>query len=313
MSKRFVGVDLGLHSFDVAVRPDTLHWVVPYTPEGVSEFVKGMTKLSPQLVVMEACGNLERPLARALEQRAIPTAVMNPRQVRHYAKSTGRLAKTDKLDAEVLARFAEFVQPVPRPLPDEDTQRLRDALARRYQLMAMIVAEKNRLRQATTSVRRGIEAHLEWLKDALSQLDEEIRQHRSSNVDWEERIRLLETVPGVGSIVSTTLIGFLPELGSLDRRKIASLAGVAPFNRDSGLRTGRRSVWGGRAQVRSALYMSVITGIRCNGPIRSFYERLRRQGKPAKVALVACMRKLLTILNAMIRDRTPWQPQTAGP
>jgi len=313
MNKRFVGVDLGLHSFDVAVRPDGSHWVVPYTPEGVGDFVTRMNELRPQLVVMEACGNLERSLAGALQKGSISVAVMNPRQVRHYAKSIGQLAKTDKLDAEVLARFAEFVQPVPRPLPDEDAQRFRDSLARRHQVVTMIAAEKNRLRQAATSVRLGIEAHLQWLTDARSQLDEEIRQHCSSNADWEERTRLLETVPGVGSIVSTTLIGFLPELGSLDRRKIASLAGVAPFNRDSGLRTGRRSVWGGRAQVRTALYMSVITGIRCNGPIRSFYERLRGQGKPAKVALVACMRKLLTILNAMIRDRTSWQPQTAGP
>jgi len=311
MSKR--RVDLGLRSFDVAVRPDGLHWEVPHSPEGIAAFVRRASKLRPQLVVMEACGNLERSLARALEKKGIPVAVMNPRQVRHYAKSIGQLAKTDKLDAEVLARFAEFVQPVPRPLLDEDAERFRDTLARRHQLVTMITAEKTRLRQAAPAVRLGIEAHLQWLADALNQLDEEIRQQRRSDADWEERTRLLETVPGVGSIVSTTLIGFLPELGSLDRRKIASLAGVAPFNRYSGLRTGRRSVWGGRAQVRRAMYMSVITGIRCNGPIRSFYERLRGQGKPAKVALVACMRKLLTIPNAMIRDGTPWQPQTTGP
>lgn len=312
MSNRFVGVDLGLHSFDVAVRPDGSHWVVRNTAAGISAFVSRLRRLRPQLVVMEACGNLERPLARALEKRGIPVAVMNPRQVRHYAKSIGRLAKTDKLDAELLARFAEYVQPVPRPLLDEATEEFRSTPARRNQLVTMIVAEKSRLGHATGPAHEGIQAHLQWLKDALTHLDAELREQRESNPDWEQRARLLESVPGVGTIVSNTLIGFLPELGALDRRKIAALAGVAPFNRDSGVRTGRRSVRGGRAQVRTALYMSVVTGIRCNGPIRSFYERLRTQGKPGKVALVACMRKLLTILNAMTRDGTPWQPQTAA-
>ena len=313
MGRRFVGVDLGLRTFDVAVRPDGLHWVVPHTPEGVDGFATRMRELHPKLVVMEACGSLERSLARALEKAGISVVVMNPRQVRHYARSTGRLAKTDKLDAEMLARFAEFVQPLPRLLPDEDAERLRDSLARRHQVVTMIAAEKNRRRQATASLRPGIDAHLQWLSGALSQLDAEIHQRCSSDADWEERSRLLETVPGVGPVVSTTLIGFLPELGSLGRRSIASLAGVAPFNRDSGARTGRRSAWGGRTQVRSALYMSIVTCIRCNGPIRAFYQRLRDEGKPTKVAMVASMRKLLTILNAMIRDRTPWQPQPAGP
>ena len=308
MSKRYVGVDVSLRSFDVAVRPDELHWVHPYTTEGVSEFVKRMNKLRPRLVVMEACGNLERSLARALEHGDIPVAVMNPRQIRDFAKSIGQLAKTDKLDAEVLSRFAETVQSEPRPLPDENQEQLRDLLARRRQLVDMITAEKNRLRRASPSVRTGIESHLGWLNEELKKLDEEIRQRQKSNAKWEERTRLLESTPGVGSVVSTTLVGFLPELGALDRRQIAALVGVAPFNCDSGVRKGKRAVWGGRAQVRSALYMSVLAGLRCNDRIRSFYHRLREQGKPAKVALVACMRKLLTILNAMVRDHTPWQP-----
>lgn len=312
MSKRYVGVDVGLRSFDVAVRPDGLHWVVAYTPEEVREFVKRMQKLRPLLVVMEACGNLERTLARGLERGSISVAVMNPRQIRDFAKSIGQLAKTDKLDSEVLARFAETMRPEARPLPNEDEEQLRDLLARRCQLVGMITAEKNRLRRASASVRTGIETHLGWLSEELNKLGKEIRQWQKSKAVWEEKARLLETAPGVGAVVSATLVGFLPELGVLDRRKIAALVGVAPFNCDSDVRKGKRSVWGGRAQVRSALYMSVMAGIRCNAQIRSFYQRLREQGKPAKVALVACLRKLLTMLNAMIRDHIPWQPQPAN-
>jgi len=309
VSKRYVGVDVGLRSFDVAVRPDALHWVTPHTPEGIRQFVKRMREMHPQLVVMEACGNLERGLARELKRAAIPVAVMNPRQIRDFAKSTGQLAKTDKLDAAVLAQFAETMEPDPRELPDEDEELLRDLIARRCQLVGMITAEKNRLRRVSASIRAGIEAHLGWLGEELAKLENEIHRCRNSKRTWRERARLLESAPGVGAVVSTTLIGYLPELGTLGRRKISSLAGVAPFNCDSGVRKGRRAVWGGRAQVRSALYMSVMVGIRYNDRIRAFYQRLREQGKPTKVALVACMRKLLTILNAMIRDHVPWQPQ----
>jgi len=212
----------------------------------------------------------------------------------------------------VLARFAETMQPEPRLLPDEDEEQLRDLLSRRCQLVGMITAEKNRRRRASAHVRAGIETHLGWLGEELAKLENEIRRRRNSNAVWEEKARLLESAPGVGAVVSTTLIGFLPELGTLGRRKISSLVGVAPFNCDSGVRKGRRAVWGGRAQVRGALYMSVMVGIRCNDQIRSFYKRLRKQGKPAKVALVACMRKLLTILNAMIRDHIPWQPESVN-
>jgi len=314
MSKQYVGVDVGLCSFDVAVRPDSLHWVVPYTPEGVRKFVKRMHRLRPQLVVMEACGNLERFLARGLERGNIPVAVMNPRQVRDFAKSIGRLAKTDKLDAAVLARFAETMQPEPRPLPNEDEEQLRDFLACRRQLVDIITAEKNWLHRASPPVRTGIEAHLGWLNKELKKLEKEIRQRRKSNTVWKEKAQLLESAPGVGAVVSATLVGFLPELGTLDRRKISSLVGVAPFNCDSGVRKGKRAVWGGRAQVRSALYMSVMAGEYGTmieyGP---FTSTCGRRGKPAKVALVACMRKLLTILNAMIRDGKPWESERATP
>jgi len=312
VSERYVGVDVGLPSFDVAVRPDALHWAPPYTPERIRQFVGQVRAMHPQLVVTEACGNLERGLARELKHAAIPVAVMNPRQIRDFAKSTGQLAKTDKLDAAVLAQFAETMQPEPRKLPEEDEEQLRDLLARRCQLVGMITAEKNRLCRASASIRAGIEAHLGWLGEELAKLENEIRRRRNSKEVWRERARLLESAPGVGAVVSTTLIGYLPELGTLGRRKISSLVGVAPFNCDSGVRKGRRAVLGGRGQVRGALYMSVMVGIRYNNRIRAFYQRLREQGKPTKVALVACMRKLLTILNAMIRDHVPWQPQSVS-
>lgn len=246
-------------------------------------------------------------------QSEIPVAVINPRQVREFAKSMGRLAKTDKLDADVLARYAEAMQPEPRPLPDENDEELQSLLARRRQLVDMLTAEKNRLRQARSQLRPGIEKHIRWLEGEVHALEKEIRNLQKATPKWEERMRLLESAPSVGPVLSATLTGYLPELGHLDGKKIAALVGLAPFNCDSGRREGRRAVWGGRGQVRAALYMSTMTAARCNPVIRPFYLRLRSQGKPYKVAMVACMRKLLTMLNAMVRDRTPWQPQPAIP
>lgn len=313
MSKRYAGVDLSLRWFDVAVSPDGFGWRFPHTGEGLAEFVERMAELEVALVVVEACGNLERPMARALARARIPVAVMNPRQVRDFARSMGHLAKTDKMDATVLARYAETLQPEPRPLLNENDEKLRSLLARRRQLVGILTAEKNRLRRARPELTLRIERHITWLEGEVKALDQEIRELQKSTLEWEERTRLLETAPSVGPVVSATLIGYLPELGRLDRKKISALVGVAPFSCDSGQSRGRRAVWGGRREVRSALYMSAVSAVRCNPAIRSFYQRLRSQGKPPKVALVACMRKLLTMLNAMVRDRAPWQPQAAAP
>ncbi len=228
-----------------------------------------------ELVVVEACGHLERPLARALQEAEISISVINPRQVRDFARSLGKLAKTDKLDAGVLARYAQAMSPEPRPLPDEDDEELQSLLARRRQLVEMITAEKNRLRRALPQLRHGIEEHIRWLEEQGKELEKEIRKLQKSNSTWKELMALLESAPSVGPILSATLTAYLPELGQLDRRKISALVGLAPFNCDSGKREGTRAIWGGRAHVQAALYMSVVSAVRCNTVIRSFYQRLR--------------------------------------
>ena len=309
MSKPFVGIDLSQAYLDVAVRPGSRAWRVPNDGPGHSRLLRRLQDLQPALVVLEASGGLERPVTRALIQAGLPVAVVNPRQIRDFARATGRLAKTDRLDAEVMARFAESVQPEPRPQPDEPTQQLQDLLNRRRQLGEMLIAEKNRRRTTPPSLRPQLEEHIGWLEGELERLDREIERLQQAHSVLRERAQLLRSAPGVGPRLTSTLLAYLPELGRLNRKQIAALAGVAPFNCDSGTLRGRRTVWGGRAQVRSVLYMSVVAAIRCNEVIAAFYRRLRAAGKPGKVALVACMRKLLTILNAMVRDHAPWQPQ----
>ena len=237
----------------------------------------------------------------------MPVVVVNPRQVRDFARATGKLAKTDTLDAAVLARFGEAVRPPVRPLRDSETQLLNSLLARRHQLITMLVAEKNRLSSVTTvAVRPSIEAHIQWLERELDDLDTDLRQTIRNSPVWREKDDLLRTVPGVGEQVSLSLLAYLPELGTLDRRQIAALVGVAPYNRDSGTMRGRRTVWGGRARVRASLYMGALTATRCNPVIRDFYQRLLAAGKPKKVALTACMRKLLVILNSMLKHHSTW-------
>jgi transposase len=307
MSK-YVGVDLSQTYLDVAVRPGFQQWRLSNNADGVATLIQRLQGLEPTLVVLEASGGLERPIARALIQASLPVAVVNPRQVRDFAKSLGQLAKTDSLDAQVLAHFAEAVRPEPRPYPDKATERLHDRLTRRRQLTDMLTAEKNRLKQAPLDLRARIRAHIDWLEEELSHVTEEIDELQEANADWQQRRVLLESAPGVGPLTSATLLGCLPELGRLNRKQIAALVGVAPFNRDSGQLRGRRTVWGGRAQVRAMLYMSTVSAVRCNEVIQIFYQRLRAAGKPNKVALVACMRKLLTILNAMMKHQTAWQP-----
>ena len=296
----FVGIDVAKAGMDVAVRPTDERWAISNDEAGIRQLVSRLKTLEPAIVLMEASGGLELPIVAALAVEALPVVVVNPRQVRDFARATGKLAKTDTLDAEA-------VRPPVRPLRDSEAQLLNSLVARRHQLVTMLVSEKNRLSAATTvAVRPSIEAHIEWLVRELSDLDTDLRRRIQRSPVWREKDDLLRTVPGVGPQVSLTLLAYLPELGTLDRRQIAALVGVAPFNRDSGTMRGRRTVWGGRARVRASLYMGALTASRYNPVIRDFYQRLLAAGKPKKVALTACMRKLLVILNSMLKHRSPW-------
>ena len=299
----YVGVDVAKAQLDVAVRPSGDKWDVSHDEAGVRQLASRLKALEPVMVLLEASGGLELPLVAALAAEAVPVVVVNPRQVRDFARATGKLAKTDALDAAVLAHFAEVVKPPVRPLRDTETQVLASLVARRHQVMTMLVSEKNRLRSdAAAAVRTRIEAHIAWLERELDDLDKNLRQ----SPVWRDKDDLLRTVPGVGEQVSITLLAYLPELGILDRRQIAALVGVAPFNRDSSTLRGKRTVWGGGANVRAALYMGALVASRCNPIIRDFYQRLLTAGKPKKLALTACMRKLLVILNSMLKHRSPW-------
>ena len=306
----YVGIDVAKAQVDVAVRPTGQRWVVCYDETGVGELVSQMKGLDPALVLLEASGGLELPLVAALAVAALPVVVVNPRQVRDLARATGTLAKTDALDAAILAHFADAVRPSVRPLRDAETQVLNSLTARRHQVMTMLVSEKNRLSTAISAVRPRIEAHIVWLEQELDDLDEGLRQTLRRSPVWREKDDLLRTVPGVGEQLSLTLLAYLPELGTLDRRQVAALVGVAPFNRDSGTLWSKHAVWGGRSRVRAALYMGTLSATRYNPIIRDFYQRLPTAGKPKKVALVACMRKLLVILNSMLRHRSPWRAMT---
>lgn len=304
----FVGIDVSKAQLDLALRAEG-RFAGPNTEAGIAQVLTRLRALSPTLVVMEATGGLELPLTGALAAAGMPVVVVNPRQVRDFAKATGKLAKTDALDAQVLAQFAEVIRPEPRPLPDDQTQMLAALLTRRRQLVEMLTAEKNRLATARTPIRKNLRAHITWLERALQQADTDLAEAIRQSSVWREKDELLRSVPGVGPVLTTTLLANLPELGTLTPKQIAALVGVAPLNRDSGTLRGARTVWGGRAQVRMALYyMGAIVAARFNPVIRSFYQRLCAAGKAKKVALVACMRKMLVILNAMLKHRTPWQP-----
>lgn len=306
-AKVYIGIDVAKDWLDVAQRPGGEAWRVSSDETGIATLVKRLKGLGPALVLLEATGGLEIPAVAALAAAGLPAVVVNPRQVREFARATGRLAKTDAIDAQVLAQFGEAVQPEVRPLPDTATRELAGLVARRRQLIEMLTAEKNRLRVATRKVRLNIEAHIRWLERELLDLDGGLGDVIRSSAVWRERDNLLRSVPGVGPVLSSVLLADLPELGRLNRKEIAALVGVAPLNRDSGQFRGRRQVWGGRSQVRATLYMAALVASRYNPAIKSFYQRLLSTGKPKKVALTACMRKLLTILNAMTRAQTSWQ------
>ena len=295
-----------------AVRPTGQRWTISNDEPGIRELVSQLKALDPVMVVLESTGGLELPSVAALAAAALPVSIVNPRQVRDFARATGTLAKTDALDAAALAHIGEAVRPSVRPLRDAETQVLSSLVARRHQVVAILVAEKNRLGSAIAAVRPRIEAHIDWLEQELSDIDEGLRQALRSSPVWREKDDILRSVPGVGEQLSLALLSQLPELGTLNRRQVAALVGVAPFNRDSGTLRGRRQIWGGRARLRTVLYMAAMVASRFNPVIRDFYQRLLAAGKPKKVALTACMRKLLVILNAMLKSRSHWRAERAG-
>src|SRR5215210_4251145 len=303
----FVGIDVGKAYLAVAVRPAGTHERLPNDEAGIARLVDRLRAAHPTLVVLEATDGLEVPLTAALAAAGLAVAVVNPRQVRDFAKAVGQLAKTDALDAHLLARFAEVVRPEPRPLPDAEVQALSALLTRRRQVIAMLVAEQQRLPTTVAALRPRVEAHIAWLRQERDDLDRELRRQIRASPAWREDDDLLQSVPGIGPVLATTLIAELPELGKLNRKQIAALVGVAPLNRESGILRGRRIIWGGRARVRAALWMGTLVAVQRNPVIRAFYTRLLAAGKPKKVALTACMHKLLLILNALLRQRVPWQ------
>ena len=315
LSTLFVGIDVSKTMLDVALRPGRpgeAGWRCTNDEAGIADLIRHLQPLAPALIVLEATGGLEREVVAALALAALPVAVVNPRQVRDFAKATGRLAKTDALDAAVLAHFAAAIHPAPRPLPDAASQALTALLERRRQLVGMLTMEQNRLHQALSNVRPQIQTHIAWLKQALKQVERDLDDQLHASPLWREREQLLRSVPGIGPTVACTLIAQLPELGSGSAKRVATLVGLAPLNRESGAWRGTRAIWGGRAHVRTTLYMAALVGIRYNPVLRAFYDRLVARGKPKKVALVACMHKLLTILHAMVAHHTSWNPALAA-
>ena len=309
----FVGIDVSKAVLDIAVAPTGEAWSVANSTEGMQELVSKLGEISPKLIVLEATGGLERRAVAALAGASLPVVAVNPRQVRDFAKAMGQLAKTDAIDAAVLALFADRIRPQIRPLRDEETQELEALVVRRRQVVDMITAEKNRLMAAPPSkrVRTAIGKTIKWLQKQLEEIDRDLDNSVKGSPIWREKDDLIQSVPGVGKVLSRTLLSLVPELGTLGKKQLAALVGVAPLNWDSGQQRGRRSVWGGRAHVRAVLYMSALVAARFNPVIRAFHARLIAAGKLPKVALVACMRKLLTILNAIVRDRTPWTREIA--
>jgi transposase len=302
----FVGLDIAKANIEIVVRPTGETWTITNDDAGVGQLVSRLRPLAPALIVCETTGGYERAVVSALAAAEQPIVVANPRQVRDFARATGQLAKTDRIAAGILALFAERVRPVVRPISSATAQLLDALLTRRRQVLEMLTAEKNRLGFAPRPLHRGIQQHIRWLERQLDEVTTELTTLIEQSPVWRARDNLLQSVPGVGPIVSATLVGELPELGSLSHKQIAALVGVAPLARDSGRWRGKRFVWGGRASVRHVRFLAALCGRRWNPTWQPFYDRLRAAGKPKKVALIACARKLLTILNAMVRDNRPW-------
>jgi transposase len=307
MDDVYAGIDVAKEFLDVAVLPSGEKKRYFNNEAGISKLTNSLKKLKPLLIVMEPTGGLEAPLAAALTVEGINVAIVNARQVRDYARATGKLAKTDRLDALVMAEFAAVIKPVARKLRDEESEEIKSMVSRRRQLLEMLTAEKSRLATARKNLRPKIIAHIEWLKKEIADLDHDLRQQIEGSPIWQVKDNLLQSIPGVGKVLSATLLAELPELGQLNRRQIAALVGVAPFNRDSGTLRGKRSIWGGRSSVRTVLYMATLSSTRFNPVISNFYLRLLEKGKAKKVAIVACMRRLLTIMNAILKTQKAWQ------
>lgn len=309
----FVGIDVSKETLDVCLVPEGTIRRFPNNQIGCSELVDWLGEKRPALIVVEATGGMEMAAVGMLAANSLPIVIVNPRQVRNFAKALGKLAKTDTIDALVIARFAQAVRPEIRPLKDEQTQALTALVARRKQLVDMLVIERNRLLLSHVSIRPAIQKHIDWLKQQLDEIDRDLSATIADSPLWREKEAILTSVNGVGPVIASTLIALLPELGTLSRQKISALVGVCPYNRDSGRYRGKRSVWGGRSDVRSALYMGVIAARRFNPVIKAFFERLRHAGKPFKVAVTACMRKLLTILNVMLKTSQRWDSSRFTP
>jgi transposase len=305
----FIGIDVAKAPLDIAIRPSGERWAVPNDAGDIMTLVERLQALHPVLMVLEATGGWERAVTSALATAGLPVVVVNPRQVRDFARATGQLAKTDALDARALAHFADVIRPTPRPLPDAQTQELRALLGRRQQLVVMRTAEQNRLTGTRTRLITDIEAHITWFNARIATLDNDLEILLRASPVWRENDDLLQSAPGIGPVCARTLLLELPELGTLNRQQIAALVGVAPLNCDSGTLRGRRTMWGGRAHVRTVLYMGTLVATRYNPRMKAFYQRLLAAGKLKKVALTACIHKFLTILNAMLKHRTPWQAQ----
>jgi transposase len=305
----FVGIDVSKARLDVALGAAGELLSVEHELHAIAALVARLVQVRPARVVLEATGGLESAAVAELGAAGLPVVVVNPRQVRDFARAVGQLAKTDALDARMLALFAERIRPELRPLPSEQERELKALVARRRDLVEMLTAERNRLAAAPRLLRKELAAHIRWLQARLKERDRDLDRRLRSSPLWREREDLLRGVPGIGPVLCATLLAELPELGRLGRREIAKLVGVAPLNRDSGAMRARRTVWGGRAPVRAALYMATLSATRCNPLIAAFYRRLRASGKPPKVALTAAMRKLLITLNAILKHRTHWSPQ----
>ncbi len=308
----FAGIDVSKATLDVCIEPAGPLKQVAYDEAGVEQLLAHLKEINPTLVVLEATGGLEVRIATALAGKGLPVAVVNPRQVRDFAKATGQLAKTDQVDAAVLAAFAKAIRPQVRPLKDEESRALDDMVDRRRQLIGMRVQETLRLGSAASKpLQKSLKKHIAWLDKQVDEADRDLTKRLHESAVWRAKDDLLKSIPGVGTVTTVTMLAKCPELGTLSRREIAALAGVAPLANDSGKHQGKRFIWGGRAEVRAVLYMAAVSAMRCNDVIKAFAERLKKSGKPPKVVIVACMRKLLTIMNSMLKNNVPWTPKIA--